>query len=143
MDKLSPFIAHHWFLVVLFVGLFIAVILYEKRSQGQSASGIKPEMAVQLMNKSHAIIIDTRSAEQFAAGHIIKSRHIVSSDLEKKLKSLQKYKQKPIIVIANQQPEVARAIKLMKANGFTDVVTIAGGIKAWGDASLPLEKESS
>jgi len=143
MDKFLPFIERHWALSVLFVVLFIAIIFYEKRTQKHNAGGVKPEEAVRLMNKSNAVVIDIRAREAFASGHIIKSRHIPLVDLPQSLKSLQKLKQKPIIIVAEKQVDVAQAIKQLKANGFTQVGALSGGLKAWCDAKLPLEKESS
>ena len=52
------------------------------------------------MNKDDAIVLDTRPAKEFKAGHILGARQIKPEELrEKNFKKLENSKDKPIIVV--------------------------------------------
>jgi rhodanese-related sulfurtransferase len=138
MNKFWPFVTRHWLLFAAFVLVFVAIIFYERFLQTRQSVGVSAPEAVQLMNKSHALVLDLRSEVLYNAGHIINSRHVLLAGLMVELKSLQKFKQKPIIVTASEQ-DLSRAMKLLKAQGFLQVRSINGGIQAWRSADLPLE----
>lgn len=96
--------------------------------------------AVQLINRRDALVIDVRESSEFAAGHIANSRHIPLGQLADHLKALEKYKTRPIIVNCRSGSRAAGAVAILRKNGFNEVFTLRGGILAWAQASMPLEK---
>jgi rhodanese-related sulfurtransferase len=96
--------------------------------------------AVQLINRRDALVLDVRDTGEFAAGHISNARHIPEAQLAERIKELEKFKSRPI-VISDRAGTRAHAISgALRKHGFAEVFALKGGIAAWQQASLPLEK---
>lgn len=110
------------------------------RFSGQS-NDIGTVETVQLINRRDALVIDVRDNDEYASGHIANARHIPLAQLSENLKSLEKYKTRPVIVNCRSGNRSAGAAGILRKNGFTEVFTLRGGILAWVQASMPLEKK--
>lgn len=141
MEKFITFVGRHWLLSTLFVVLLIIVIVYEKIAQGGDGDNVTPSGAVQLINKEDAVVLDIRRKDAFKAGHIINAVNIPFAALKADITKLQKHKQKPIVVVCAQGVEAVKAAKLISENEFDRVLVLKGGMRAWRDADLPVEKK--
>jgi len=139
MTEYVNFITNHWALSALFVIILIALIINESISGRFGASKITPASAVLMMNHQGAVVLDIRPEASFSGGHIIGSHHFSLDSLEKKIGSLQKYKDKPIILVCTQGQTALKAKRQLKEHGFQALV-LEGGIEAWKMAGLPLVK---
>jgi rhodanese-related sulfurtransferase len=101
---------------------------------------IGPLEAVQLINRRDAVVIDVREDAEYAAGHITNARHIPLAQLTGELKALEKFKSRPIIINCRSGPRAASAAGVLQKGGFNEVFTLRGGISAWQQAGMPLEK---
>jgi rhodanese-related sulfurtransferase len=106
--------------------------------RGKRAS---PADVTLLINRSKATIVDVREAKDFAGGHLPDAKNIPLADFDKRISELDKFKSKSVVVVCQTggMRAATAANKLAKA-GFTDVVTLDGGIAAWQKANLPLKK---
>ncbi|MET0320428.1 MAG: rhodanese-like domain-containing protein [Duganella sp.] len=106
--------------------------------RGKRAS---PADVTLLINRSKATIVDVREAKDFAVGHLPDAKNIPLADFDKRIGELDKFKSKSVVVVCQTggMRAATAANKLAKA-GFTDVVTLDGGIAAWQKANLPLKK---
>jgi len=95
---------------------------------------------VQLINRRDAVVIDMRESAEYAAGHIANARHIPPAQFADHLKTLEKFKSRPIIVSCRSGSRAASAIDVLRKNGFNEVFMLRGGIPAWQQAGMPLEK---
>jgi rhodanese-related sulfurtransferase len=96
--------------------------------------------AVQLINRRDAVVIDVREADEYRAGHIASSRHIPTGQLAERLKELEKLKARPIIVACGTGSRTGSVMGMLQKSGFGEVYSLRGGISAWQQASMPLEK---
>lgn len=96
--------------------------------------------AIQLINRKNALILDVREEGEYAAGHIPNSRHIPLGQLKERLKELEKSKGRPIVVLCRSGQRSISACAALKKQGFADVYTLKGGLVAWEQANLPVEK---
>lgn len=96
--------------------------------------------AVQLMNREKAVVVDVSDAAEFAAGHIVGSKNLPASEMLSKLEGAVKNKALPIILVCPTGVRASRLVEGAKKLGFGNVQAIAGGLKAWREAGLPLEK---
>ncbi|OGT29709.1 MAG: hypothetical protein A3E87_08650 [Gammaproteobacteria bacterium RIFCSPHIGHO2_12_FULL_35_23] len=140
MDKIWPFISHHWLLSALFILLLIAIFIFEALSKKQSSAHISPQETIQLINRHEAVVIDIRSREAFIRGHIINAIHLPFAALQKDIQKLIEHKHKPIVIVCEQGLESVKAAKLIEQNEFDHVSILQGGMKAWREEDLPLEK---
>ena len=96
--------------------------------------------AVQLINRKDALVIDVRDTGEYEAGHIAGARHIPEKQLAERLKDLEKFKDRPLIVACRTGMRSGVAVQVLRRNGFNEAVNLTGGIAAWQQAGMPLEK---
>jgi len=101
---------------------------------------VGPLDAVQLINRRDAVVVDLRDASEYAAGHITNARHIPEGELAGRMKELEKFKARPIIVACRSGTRAASAVALLRKHGFAEAFALRGGIAAWQQAGMPLEK---
>lgn len=139
IDQLFEFVQNHPLLVGAFLLVLVAWLAYE--AMGSSRGSVSSSEATQLINREDAVIIDIRDAKDFKAGHIAGARNIPQSKLDARLGELEKFKDKPAIVVCKQgQSSGIATAKLTKA-GFTRALKLRGGMAQWQADSLPLVRK--
>jgi rhodanese-related sulfurtransferase len=101
---------------------------------------VGPAEAVQLINRRDAVVLDVRDAAEYKAGHITNARHIPEKEIESRMKELEKIKSKPIIVSCARGNRSMNVANRLRALGFGEVFSLRGGLAAWQQANMPLEK---
>jgi rhodanese-related sulfurtransferase len=96
--------------------------------------------AVQLINRRDALVLDVRDKADYAAGHIPNARNIPLAELAGRLREIEKFKSRPVVINCQSGMRAASACGVLLKNGFSEVFTLGGGIKGWVEASLPVEK---
>lgn len=96
--------------------------------------------AVQLINRRDALMLDVRDTGDYAAGHITHAKHIPESQLADRMKEIERFKTRPIVVYCRTGSRATAISTMLRKNGFTEVFALRGGVSAWQQASLPLEK---
>ncbi len=132
------FIIDNWMLIS--IALASGALLLWPVLQGATAVGIAPNAAVQLINREKAVVVDVCQPEEFAQGHIVGSKNIPLAELESKLPGLVKNKALPVVLVCQSGARSARAVATAKKLGYEQAQSLAGGLKAWKAATLPVEK---
>jgi len=96
--------------------------------------------AVQMINRRDGVVIDVREPAEFNAGHIPNAKNIPQGQLQGRVKDLQKFKAKPVIVVCATGNRSRAAAAALQKSGFDEAYTLQGGMAAWRQASLPVEK---
>ena len=109
-------------------------------SSGMNAGALTASGAVQLINREKAVVVDVSDASEFAAGHVGGAKNVPLSQLEEKLPSAVKNKGLPLILVCSTGSRASRAVAVAKKLGYDNAQALGGGLKAWKEASLPLEK---
>ena len=133
------FILQNIFLVLLAVGSGAALIVLSVRGAGSKA-GLSPTQATLLINREDAKVIDVRSADEYATGHLPESQNIPLDQLEARASEIGNLKDTPLIVVCQTGMRSAGASKRLEKLGFTRVNNLAGGIGGWRAAGLPVRK---
>lgn len=135
------FISQNLALVALFVASGVMLAWPElSKLMGVGGAEIGTLEATRLMNQAGTLVLDVRDEKEFAAGHLPRARHIPVRDLAKRVEEISKYKSKPVIVTDKSGTRAGAACRLLKHSGFTSVYQLKGGLNAWQQASLPVEK---
>ncbi|MGD9842961.1 MAG: rhodanese-like domain-containing protein [Steroidobacteraceae bacterium] len=142
MDRFLEYLNHHPYLAGGALIVAIIAIGFELRQRLQGASGISINQAIALHNKG-ALILDVRSADEFATGHIVDARHIVLDKLADSLDSIKKYREKVVIVCCESGARSGQAASLLKTQGYQNVYNLSGGLAAWRQDNLPLSTKVS
>jgi len=132
------FILDNWMLMS--VALASGAMLFWPALLGATGGSLTPALAVQLINREKAVVIDVCSAEEYAAGHVGGAKNIPINDLEQKLAGVVKNKSLPVILVCRSGARSSRALGIAKKLGFENAQSLAGGITAWKTANLPIEK---
>jgi len=101
---------------------------------------VSPAEAVQLINNRDALVLDVRAPAERAGGHIPRARHVPFSELKQRVDELEQFKARPVVVSCQWGAQATVACAALKKSGFNEVFVLRGGVNAWRDASLPLEK---
>ena len=99
-----------------------------------------PHDITMLINRGKATIVDVRDATEYAEGHLPEAKNIPLADLDSRIGELNKFKDRPVIVVCKSGARAAAAAAKLAKAGFADVVNLDGGIAAWQKAGLPLAK---
>ena len=116
-----------------------AALLWPVLAQG-AASGLTTAQAVQLINREKAVVIDVCEPEEFAQGHVAGAKNVPLAQLEAQLPKWVKNKTAPVVMLCQAGSRAARAASQAQKLGYTQAQALAGGLKAWREASLPIDK---
>lgn len=137
---MGEFLLNNIWLVALFVASGTMLLWPEISRLVGASNEIGTLDATRLMNQGSTLVLDVREGAEYAAGHLPRARHIPLGELSGRVGEIGKYKDKAIIVTCRGGALSGRASKLLKNAGFTAVYQLKGGLAAWQQASLPVEK---
>ena len=137
---MGAFLVENFPLVAIFVASGVMLFWPEISRLVGGASEIGTLEATRLMNQGTTLILDIRDGKQFASGHLPRARHIPLGELSKRVEEIGKYKDKPVIVTCGNGSRAASASRFLRKAGFNSVYKLKGGLAAWEQASLPVER---
>ncbi|MBC7701524.1 rhodanese-like domain-containing protein [Aquabacterium sp.] len=126
----------YWLVAALASG---GLLLWPQIKGGVNA-GLTPANAVHLINREKAQVIDVCDAAEFAAGHVVGAKNIPLDTLTDKVKGLPGNKTTPLVVVCATGARSTKAVAQLKTMGYDKAQVLAGGLKAWREANLPVEK---
>ncbi len=137
MDRFLEFAGNNTLLVSALMVSFFVVIFTELRRKASGMINIDAVDAVKLINND-AVIVDLRSSDAHARGHIVNARSIPSDELEAKLSTLTEHKSTPVIAVCDSGISSTRAVNTLRQQGFESVYGLKGGMNGWSQAGLPV-----
>lgn len=137
MDTYLEFATNHTLLVAALLFSFFLLLFTELRRNAQGITNIDPQDAVRLIN-ADAVVLDLRSSEAFARGHIVKAKNIPADELTANQDKYKKYKSRPILAVCDTGVASSRAVQSLRKAGMENIYGLKGGISAWTQANLPL-----
>lgn len=102
---------------------------------------LEPAAFRQTLQKSPgAVVLDVRTAEEYAAGHLAQARNVdyKGDDFRRRVGKLDK--SRPYFVYCKAGVRSDKAADIMMELGFRQVYTLEGGIDEWEEEDLPVEK---
>lgn len=137
MDKLLEFTGNHTLLVLALMVSFFVVVFSELRRKASGLVNVEATEAIKLINND-AVVIDLRSADAYAKGHIVSARNIPSDELDAKLSQLEAVKSKPIVAVCDAGMAATKAVNTLRTAGFESVYGLKGGMTGWSQTGLPV-----
>ena len=132
------FIIDNWML--LMVAASSGLMLMLPAIRGGVAAGLAPTAAVNLINREKAVVVDVGNAQEFAGGHVTGSRHIPLAEIEARLPETVKNKALPVLMVCASGARAQKAAATARRLGYQKAQVLAGGLRAWKEANLPVEK---
>ena len=135
------FVIENWLLIAAAL-VSGGLLLWPTLMGAASAGGVSPSEAVRLINREKAVVIDVCEPAEYAAGHVLGARNIPLAGLDGS-RDLPTNKQLPLVVVCASGARAARAAASLQKAGYANARVLAGGMKAWREASLPVEVKTA
>lgn len=141
MNSYVQFVVDNWilFLAALSSGTMLLLPAMNKGAGGSSK--VSPTEAVHLINREKAVLIDVSENAEYASGHVAGAKNVPLGSLEAS-NDLPKNKTLPLVLVCPTGARASRAVGMLKKRGFEKTRVLAGGLRAWRDANLPIEKSA-
>lgn len=141
MQDFITFFSNHLALTSAAIFVFALLTIIEFMRAKRATYSLNPTQMTQLINHQHAVVIDIRGAEQYRQGHVIDALSMTATDLNNNGKKLEKFKNKPLIVVCPSGNESQKIAALLLKRGY-NAYSLAGGMRAWRTAQMPEVKAS-
>jgi len=138
--NLMQFALENW--VLILAALTSGALLLWPTLARQGGGAVGTTEAVRLINREKAVLIDVSEPEEFAQGHAAGARNVPLNSLQG-AKELPSNKQLPLVLMCSTGARAARAAGELRKLGHQRAIALAGGLKAWREANLPLEKSAA
>lgn len=135
------FLVDNWMLIL--VAFVSGGMLVWPMVRGGAGGGVSvgTAEAVRLINREKGVLVDVCEPAEFAAGHAIGARNVPLGALQG-AKELPSNKTVPVLLICATGARSARAAAQLRKAGYERALSVSGGMRAWREASLPVEKSA-
>ena len=134
MALFLEFLTQQWILAAALLAVIAMLLMHETRKSGPSLS---PQKAINIVNAEQGVFLDLRDAGDYKQGHIVDALHIPSAKLADRMPELEKFRNKPIVLVCKMGQQSGAAGKQLKANNFDKVYKMTGGMMEWSNLQLP------
>ena len=100
---------------------------------------ISPVEAREQIERGEAILIDVREDNSFREEHATGAKHLSRGVLELEIEEEIPDTSQPIICYCGGGSRSALATESLQKMGYANVRSMAGGLRAWKEAGLPVE----
>lgn len=121
--------------------LLAALGIVATAAHADDAAGlISPDkLATQLQSHVAVTIIDVRTPEEYAAGHLPGALNIPYDEVEKRVGELKAGRDKPVVVYCRTGRRSRMAGDTLKSLGFTAVLHLEGDLPGWQERGFAVE----
>jgi rhodanese-related sulfurtransferase len=101
---------------------------------------VAPDHAAEVLDGTGVVALDVRTPEEFAGGHLGGAVNVdfYAADFAERLAGLDR--DTTYVLYCRSGNRSATTATMMRDLGFTSVVEVDGGILAWQEAGLPVER---
>lgn len=135
------FLLDYWYLVLTAL-LSGGLLLWPSIGRSGGSHRVNTAEAVRLINREKAVLIDVSEPAEYAAGHASQARNIPLGSLEG-AKGLPSNKALPLVVMCPTGARANRAVATLRKLGYQKASALIGGLGAWREAQLPVEKSAA
>ena len=133
------FLIDNWMLILLAVSS--GGLLLWQGLQKNAGGGVGTAEAVRLINREKGVLIDVCEPSEFAAGHAVGARNVPLGAISGS-KDLPTNKALPLVVMCASGARASRAAGLLRKAGYEKATVVSGGMKAWREAGLPVDRKA-
>lgn len=134
MALFLEFLAQQWMLAGALLVLVVLLFVHESRKSGPSLS---PQQAIQKVNSEDGVFVDLRDPSEYKQGHIHGAVNIPAKRLPERMAELDKFREKPVVLVCKMGQQSGAAGKQLKAADFGHVYKMSGGMMEWSNLQLP------
>ncbi len=124
-------------IILLFALVFLMVTSIVRAQQYSSAFDISAKETRKVLAKdTNVVLLDVRSPQEYAGERIANSPLMPLQYIEKKIRDLERYKNKKIIVYCRSGNRSELAVEILREYGF-NALNMQGGILQWKAERFP------
>jgi rhodanese-related sulfurtransferase len=101
------------------------------------------ELLARLERKDPVVVLDVRTPEEFAAGHVPGARNLSHDQLAGRLGELEALRDKDVVLYCRSGRRTALAEEVLRKAGFTRLLHLDGDFLAWQAENRPVEKSDA
>jgi rhodanese-related sulfurtransferase len=134
------FLENNWPLILVMIvsgGMLLWPMIGRRWSPVREIGAME---ATQLINRRNALMLDVREPKEYEGGRVPNAVHLPQSQLASRGHELKKMTGRPVIAYCDRGQRSRMAASALTKLGFAEVYTLRGGLRAWSDAGLPVEK---
>ncbi|MEM1263474.1 MAG: rhodanese-like domain-containing protein [Pseudomonadota bacterium] len=139
-SQFAEFATNHPILASGLFGSLLILVFSEITRKARALVDLSSADVVRLMN-GDGLVVDARSEEAYAKGHLAGARHIPAADIAPDNKKFKRLTDKPVIIVCDSGMASGKLANTLRKQGLTDVFSLRGGLEAWQRDSLPLVAE--
>jgi rhodanese-related sulfurtransferase len=134
------FLENNWSLLLVMLVTGAMLVWPFIKGRVSAAREIGALEATALINRRNAVLVDVREAKEYEGARIPNAVHVPHSQLASRGQELKKFTARPVIAYCERGPHSRAAVGALGKIGFGEVYTLRGGLRAWSEAGLPVEK---
>ena len=135
------FIEHNWMLILIALasgGMLLWPLIQRPLSRVHEVGAVQ---ATQLINRKNALMLDVRETSEYDGARVPNAVHMPVSQIAGRAAELKKFMSRPVVAYCDRGNRSRTAAAALSKLGFAEVYTLRGGLRAWKDVGLPLEKD--
>ena len=98
------------------------------------------DVKARLVNGDNFVLVDVREESEFAAGHAAGAIHLGKGVIERDIEAKIPDPSTPLVLYCGGGFRSALAADALQKMGYTNVISMDGGWRAWMLAGLPVER---
>ena len=134
------FLENNWLLVLIMVASGAMLLWPLVQARLSPTREVGAMQATQLINRENALMLDVRETQEYEGGRVPNAVHLPLSQLAGRGDELKKFMARPVIAYCERGVRSRGAAGTLAKLGFTKVYTLRGGLRAWSEAGMPVEK---
>lgn len=127
-----------YFVAALTLGMALTSCNAQQNNNTQFPANADAAQFEQLMNENPGQLVDVRTPEEYAQGHLAGSKlmNFYSEDFATQLETLDP--EQPVYVYCRSGGRSGKAAEMLREKGFKAVVNLQGGVMGWESQNKPL-----
>ena len=101
------------------------------------------EYGARLMRREQHVLVDVREDHEWAHGHLPGAMHLGRGIIERDVESLFADRGTPLVLYCGGGYRSVLVADSLQKMGYTNVVSLSGGFRAWEAAGLVVETEAT
>ncbi len=122
------------------VFLFLLGFCCANLAQADWARIAPATLQAQFESGAAPLVIDVRSPEEFAAGHVPGAVNLLHTAITGHEPALQGWQQKPVVLYCRSGRRAGLAAEILQQQGFQSLRLLEGDMPAWEAAGRPVAK---
>jgi rhodanese-related sulfurtransferase len=119
--------------------LALTLAVASLRPSPNAADVAAGEILARIESGTAPVLLDVRTPEEFASGHVPGALNIPHDELAQRLGEIEGRQSSEVVVYCERGPRAARAANILAGAGFREVRHLEGDMSAWRAAGRPTE----